>query len=642
MTAGSGPPRAAYRIGIAALAYSTTMTALLVGASIAVAVPTLIRGRASAPASMVALGLVVSATCAVLIARHADLQTNASTRNLLAVGIGAAGATVGTVAAIAPAVAGNAFGTTNLIIAGVLIMAGVGFATMLVAWPLAGWLASADRLSSIASNVVRPASGVSDVPQGTEPGFTTADWAILAGGVVALLAGLLVVIPTGPFGHDESIYALKAREWISGMPATGWGVYRPIGMSIVGWIVLQFSSSEVWFRFAAILLSVATVATMWIAGRLMFSRATGTLGAAVFMTTESFLRRATEFLNDVIAAGLMLAAMTVIWIHFERSPTRWWLVAVAPLGAGAYYMRYGSALGLVIIAIVSAVIWGRQLLASWRQIVVTGFVMVVLLVPHFIHSKQLTGTVLGIFEAARTSVGGGGGGLADYVRWLPSHLAGPAGTMLMAMAVIYAVVVVIAAVKGQSGLAQEVRTVGFTTATSLLLAIALGAFTHGEPRFLYLPLMLVLLTGARAVTLVWSLLRRSPRMTIGVAATVVFVAGFAAGALHMGRALDGITDSRDVLVGASAAARLDANGQACVVRSSYIPQITWYAECSTFSFTAPLPQDRPAYLMLFENGKRQPVGSELDAEIAATGGTILVVVDDPDEKIGDAAVFEYP
>lgn len=46
--------------------------------------------------------------------------------------------------------------------------------------------------------------------------------------------------------------------------------------------------------------------------------------------------------------------------------------------------------------------------------------------------------------------------------------------------------------------------------------------------------------------------------------------------------------------------------------------------------------------MLFENGKRQPVGSELDAEIAATGGTILVVVDDPDEKIGDAAVFEYP
>jgi|GEM_PF-2360953 len=636
MTEGSGPPRAAYRIGIAALAYCATMTALLLGAAIAVAVPTLVRGTTSNRVSIVALALVVSAICAVLIARHADLRTNSSTRNLLALGIGGAGATLGAAAAIEPAVTGSGFGRINLIVAG------AGIAAMLVAWPLADWLASSDRLRTIASRVVRPPSERAEGPGGSEPGFTTTDWAILGGGVVALVAGLLVVIPSGPFGHDESIYALKAREWISGTPATGWGVYRPIGMSIVGWIVLQFSSSEVWFRFAAIVLSVATLVTMWVAGRLMFSRAAATVGAAAFMSTESFLRRATEFLNDVIAAGLMLAAMTVIWVHFEHTPTRWWLVAAAPLGAGAYYMRYGSALGLVIIAIVSAVIWGRHLLASWKQIVVTGLAMVLLLVPHFIHSNQLTGTLLGIFESARSSVGGGGGGLADYISWLPSRLAGPVGTALMAIAVIYAVVVAIAGIRGRSDLAQEARTVGFTTATSFLLAVALGVFTHGEPRFLYLPLMLVLLTGARAVTLVWSLLRRTPLVTIGFAAALVFAVGFAAGTLHMGRAIDGITDSRDVLVWASIAARADAAGEACEVRSSYIPQVTWYAECSTYGFTAPMPENRPAYLMLFENGKRQPAGADLDAEVAATGGSPLILIDDPDDKIGDGAVFEYP
>ena len=342
---------------------------------------------------------------------------------------------------------------------------------------------------------------------------------------------------------------------------------------------------------------------MWVARQGDVRQGAGTVGAAVFMSTESFLRRATEFLNDVIAAGLMLAAMTVIWLHFERFPTRWWLVAAAPLGVGAYYMRYGSALGLVIIASVSAVIWWRHLLSSWRQIGVTAVVTAVLLVPHFIQSKALTGTLLGVFESARTSVGGGGGGLADYIRWLPARLAGPVGTALLAMGVVYAIVIVLAAMRGRSDLASEARTVGFTTATALILAVALGAFTHGEPRFLYLPLMLVLLTGARAITLVWGMLRRSPRMVIGVAAGLVFALGFAAGTLHMGRGIAAITDSREVLVRAANAARVDAAGRACEVRSSYIPQITWYAECSTHGFTSPLPEVRPAYPHAFRERK---------------------------------------
>ncbi|MGI9529421.1 MAG: ArnT family glycosyltransferase [Acidimicrobiia bacterium] len=612
------------------------MTVLLALATIAVAIPALLRGSNSTRVSMVVLGLVVTSTGAVLIARHADLSAKASTRRLLAVGIGAAGMILAAAAAVEPAITGGGIGPLNMI-AIVTAIAVIG-----IAWPLAGWLVRSDNLHSIASKVVRPLSGGHEEPDTPQERFTVTDGAIVGTGVIALIAGLLVVLPSGPFGHDESIYALKAREWIADTPATGWAEYRPIGMSVVGWVVLQFSSSEVWFRVAAVVLSTATIITMWVSGRVMFSRATATVGAAVFMSTESFLRRATEFLNDVIAAGLMLAAMTVIWVHFERSPTRWWLVAAAPLGVGAYYMRYGSALGLVIIAVVSAAIWWRYLVSAWKQIGVTAAATVLLLVPHFIQSRELTGSVLGIFESARTSVGGGGDGLADYIRWLPGRLAGPVGTALLAMGLLYAAVVIIAAVRARSDLAREARTVGFTTATALLLAVALGAFTHGEPRFLFLPLMLALLTGSRAITLVWMMLRRPPRIAIAVAAGLVLAIGFTAGTLHMGRGIDGITNSRDVLVDASNAAKEAAAARTCEVRSSYIPQITWYAECSTYGFTSPLPQLRPAFLMLFENGKRQPDGADLDNEVGATDSGLLVLVDDPYDKIGDGAVFEYP
>lgn len=631
---GSGKPRASGGLGVGPLAFSATLTLLLTGAAAAVAVPALRRGGTSPRLSLLVLALIISTTASVLLARRLDLRASPTTRRSAALGMAAAGATTLATALAEPAITGGAFGSINA------FASVVGIGVTLAAWPISGWLTTNDRLRSIAVHVVRRASADDEPPRGAK--FSVADWAILSVGAVALLAGLIVVLPSGPFGHDESIYALKAREWIDNTPATGWARYRPLGMSFVGWVVLQFSSSEVWFRFAAVLLSLFTVAVMWLAGKVMYTRVAATLGAAVFMSTETFLRRATEFLNDVIAAGLMLAAMTMIWIHFERSPTRWWIVAAAPLAAGAYYMRYGSALGLVIIALVAAVVWARQLAASWKQLATTAGVLVALLIPHFIHSQTLTGSAFGVFEAARTSVGGGGGGLSDYLRWLPSRLAGPAGTALLAMAGIYAVIIIVASIRGRRGLGPEGRTVAFTVATALLLGLALGAFTHGEPRFLYLPLMLLLLTGARAVSLTWQMLQRTPRMVVGVAAGLVFVAGFTAGVLHMSRAIEGITNSRDVLVEASTAVREDAGGAVCEVRSSYIPQITWYSVCSTSGFTRPLPDGRPAYLMIFENGKRQPVGSDLDGEIAATQGTPLTVIDDPDDKIGDGAVFEYP
>jgi 4-amino-4-deoxy-L-arabinose transferase-like glycosyltransferase len=634
VTTSADTTRADNRLGVGALAFFVTVTTVLGLLGVVIAVPVLVRGVSTAKVSAIALAFALSATASIVIARRADLaQDPQRLQTPIAIGI-AAGALVIAVAAVANTIrSSNGFGWAD----GLAIGLCVGVA--LVTHPLARWLSHGNRVSTGVDAVVDRRDEVGPHHDGRP---TSSDAVIVTVGLIVLAIGLVVILPNGPFGHDESIYALKAREWISGTPSTGWAVYRPVGMSVLGWFVLQFSSSEVAFRFVAAGISLATIATMWVAGRVMYDRATATVGAAVFLSTGSFLRRATEFLNDVSSAGLLLAAMVVIWYHFERKPSGWWLVAVAPFGAAAYYMRYGSALALSIIALISIVIWHRELIASWKQITVTAAVLIGLLVPHFVWAIDLTGSPLGIFESASTSVGGGGGGLSDYLRWLPSHLAGPIGAALMGMAVLYLVAVLVYARRDSARYGSEARTVAFSMATAVVVTIALGTFTHGEPRFVYLPLMLALLTGARAATLVWSELRSRPRLIITVIAAAVFAVGFTAGVGHMSRALKGITDSRDVLVGASDVVRTDAGSSPCEIRSSYVPQLTWYAVCSTYLFSRPIPESDPAYLVLFENGKRQPVGADLESEISATDGEPPVFIDDEYDKIGDGLVFTYP
>jgi hypothetical protein len=182
----------------------------------------------------------------------------------------------------------------------------------------------------------------------------------------------------------------------------------------------------------------------------------------------------------------------------------------------------------------------------------------------------------------------------------------------------------------------------FTVTTAIVVTIALGAFTHGEPRFVLLPLMLALVTGARGITQTWRLLApRAARVTAALA-LIVLLAGFAAGTWHMATGLGGLTDARSVLVESSEAIRTDASGAACAVRSSYVPQLTWYSECAAYTFSQPMPETPTRYLVLFSNGKRQPTGADLDQAIAATDGSPFVVIDDPYGGIGDASIYRYP
>jgi hypothetical protein len=307
-------------------------------------------------------------------------------------------------------------------------------------------------------------------------------------------------------------------------------------------------------------------------------------------------------------------------------------------------MRYGSALGLAVIGLFTVIVWARSLVRSWRQIAATAIATLALLVPHFAYAVDQTGSVVGVFRSASTSVGGGGGGLGQYVEWLPRHLAGRLGAAVMLAAAIYTVVMVVSTVRRplHSAERSEARTVVFLTGVAVTLTIALGLFTHGEPRFVFMPLMAILLVGGQALVRVASRLRSTPRLILSSMLAVVVGLVFSGSVVRMAQGMDRITGQRDVIVGAAAAVRDDAGGGDCFIRSSYVPQLTWYAICATHTFSSPAPSSDPAYLVIFENGKRQPTGADLDAEIAATEGQPIAVVDDPYNKIGNGYLYRYP
>jgi len=578
-------------------------------------------------------GLAVAVVIAHHVVRHGNGRKEASTTSLTA-GVGAAGGLtlIGTLAKDATDL--SEFGPVQLAVAAIALLT-------VVLSPLAGRAMARHGLVDQFARLTTETRQTPIAGRSATTGLRSWELAAAVVGLIVLAASLAYVMSSGPLGHDESVYALKARAWYAGTPSTGFGIYRPPGMAAIGWVVVHFSESEVAFRSAALALSVGAVVVMWTAGRTMLSPAAAWVGAGVFVASASYLRRATEFLNDLTTAGLLLSAMLVIWYHFERRPGGWWIVAAAPLGAGAYYVRYGSAPGLVIIAIVAAAVWFKQLGPSWKQIVATAGVMAVLLVPHFLYAMQATGSLLGVFSSARTSVGGGGGGLADYVGWFPQRLAGSIGGALMIAGLIYTGDLVVRAIRDRQW-SQRVRTAVFLVGTAVPFTIFLGAFTHGEPRFVFMPIMALLLLGGQAVVTLLFHLSTAPRRVTALVLGVAIFGAFVPGVGRMHNTTAAITSQFDVVVGAADAIRSDVGGGDCSIRSSYVPQLTWYSACATFTFTdgSPTGQD-PAYLVLFTHGKRQPEGTALDAELAQTPGTPFAMIVDSKNRVGDAFIYEY-
>jgi len=185
--------------------------------------------------------------------------------------------------------------------------------------------------------------------------------------------------------------------------------------------------SELALRLVSIAASAGCLLSLWLCSRRLVGAAAAGWSVLVLLTAPELQRRAPELLSDLPSLGLLFLVIWVLVRELERDgdPSRGLLLA-APLAAAAFYVRYGSALALAVVALCAAPIWWQEIVRAWRWIAATAALFAILMVPHLIHSLTDTGSALGIMRNARAVAGRRylGEGLLYHLGELPKEPGG--------------------------------------------------------------------------------------------------------------------------------------------------------------------------------------------------------------------------
>src|SRR5690606_10562467 len=471
-----------------------------------------------------------------------------------------------------------------------------------------GALAVTAAAASIAVAVVGPALGrLVDTP--------VPKWLAVVGLAAVALVLARVVIGGGELGHDEAAYALKARAWLRGTPDTGWDLHRGIGQSVIALAVLAVRESASALRLVSVVLSIGTVVAVWALGRTMRSDRVGIFAAAMFAVAPSFLRRGAEFLSDLPSTGLLLIVTMLLWkwLTSESASDRYLFIAVA-VAAAAFYIRYQSVLSLALLTVALLVVgWGR-IQERGEAVATAAGLGLVLLLPHFVWATLRTGRPWGVItftaEAGRRAYLGEG--IVDYIRDLPDLLAGQLGAVALLVAVGWFVWRTLGH--------DDRRPALFLAIPSLGQFLALGLISHGEPRFVFFPVALMMVAAALAVDVVHA---RMPDWACRAGTFTVAVAVIASLGLH-GARFDSYAESRGAefaTLEEAAAVIASESERQCGVITGMRPQMTWLSGCHTALYDLEEVQIRlgpefDRFLLLSEGGPREP-DEELEAAYVA-------------------------
>ncbi|MET9964747.1 glycosyltransferase family 39 protein [Streptomyces sp. NPDC006356] len=443
--------------------------------------------------------------------------------------------------------------------------------------------------------------------------------------VLALAAGIWAALQDHePYlGHEEAVYANKARSWTDGTPDAGWGSYRPPGLPALGRIALAVHDDVGSLRATALLLTLFTLtATYLVAARWTTPRRAAVV-VLLLLSGLGFLRRVPEFLNDIGTTGLLLVVAFLLTRAQEVRHSRA-LPAAAAVAVMAFYLRYGSAGNLLAISLAALFAYGpRAWLAQGRRLAAALAVLLLGLLPHFVHATQVTGSPLGLIlwagsQANRVYVGDG---LAYYLAIFPYRLAGDLGAVVMTGGVLLTV----HALRGGDGGVRATRRV-FLGSTSVLVFVVLGLATDGEPRFVYLPVILLTVLGVEAVT------EQTGHWNRGVLAAVAALAGLTtAGTAHV--VAHGAMPGPDRLSRSTVpvAEQLASDGP-CLLVTGYEPEMGWYSGCDAVTYAQyrrmTPPPGIPVTLVLFEHGRLQPDDASLARLIGDRDTTVRTIPTD--------------
>ena len=437
-------------------------------------------------------------------------------------------------------------------------------------------------------------------------------WLAIIG--AAFLLPVLVGIIRGPaLGYDEAIYAQLSRALAGGPEAVGAGSYRPLGVSIAAMPIALVSDQDWAYRLLGAASGIGLVIASWWLGRSVSTSTAGILAAVAVAAAWPIQIESTTLLTDVPAAALVVVATGLTWRLVDPSrigprEASWReIVGIAAVAAVAFYVRYGSLILLIAVAIAAGITAPSTARRSLVRVVAAA---AVLLLPHAVHASVTTGVPWGIAVNAQRAAGEDAGiaALATYAGLLPTQIVGPLGAGLAVVGIVTA----IGSIGGTSAPAALGRFLGIAAVGQ---AGALVAASHAESRYAFVPMVLLAVLGsARLVS--WLATRGGDRWKAAGVAT-------AAVALALGAFMTSTEIDRRIAVwgwtrDVADAIGSDAGSRPCGIVTSDAPIMAWYTRCAVTSYGTP-PSLRSLetlegplrYVILRADGHHQPSSEEV-------------------------------
>jgi hypothetical protein len=461
---------------------------------------------------------------------------------------------------------------------------------------------------------------------------------------IAALLGLLaavtlyVIVLDRQFTWDESIYATKTRSLVTAIPATGWAIYRPPGLAVVGLAAAPLGIADVGLRVASAAWGILAIGLAWGFTRMLWGPLAAGIAVLAVIASPVVLAQIARFHNDLPVVAPILALMVLLWWQMEeRERPGWPLLAAGPLAASAFYLRYGALAILLGVGLAATLLWWRHALRHGRLVGAALLVAAALFVPHVVEAIGATGSPLGIVRSAVSMVDQSDplGSAWTYLRWIPSQLAGVVGGALGIAALGYAAYAAVDSLRSRRPTPAS-RRLAWLLLPAAVAALGTVLVSHAEARYVVAPIVLVEIAGAGGVAAALRSLatrfdRHRPDLAPMVAPAALVAMVAVVGAM-------GVLWVRDEARAAKERWLIDAGGRiaddaggACAVVSSMPPILSWYTGCDPLSFDDPTiarsraAQGEPVYVVLTSmDAKRDDLdaisryASALSLEVVAT------------------------
>lgn len=409
-----------------------------------------------------------------------------------------------------------------------------------------------------------------------------------------------------PLGHDEAVYALRARNMLDGWTYRSgdyWRDYRAPGLPVMLSLVARVTGAGVTvFRFVVVLLGAATLGSTFFAGRVLRGWTVGLGAALAMMLTSGFVLSSTTLLADVPGAAFAMIAVAA-YVHDVRQGQLRTSLVIVPLACFVSTLsRFGAPFMLGAGLVATVVVYAPEIAARRDVRLVAQSAALAAIVGAVVAVVVLTDTFTldGTSPATANSdlVSGNGftfsTGIADLWNVI-NPWSGHFFSLWSRWVAVLFLVGVVAALISIAFDRSRARIVVFGLLAGLISTFAI-VITVGlvVPNYLALTLPFWALTAAtgwdailRAVT---QIRIQAVRDGLLVLAGVGLVLLIVASAQRVKDGHEGYVDAYANIRQASVYTG-EQLGDDCQLIARYTPQAGYYSGCEIFPFTRVSPDD---------------------------------------------------